>query len=96
MTISWKQDQKTVFPTPVLRPMTAATVGTVSVPPVISRNSAIDAVPVRSFPIRKNPVIDIKVPIVTEKNPTFTLDLFLYKCRALFMILYSFLSEIPW
>ena len=53
-----------LFPTPVLRPMTAATVGIVSAPPVMSRNSVITAVPARIFPIRKNPATAMKAPIV--------------------------------
>ena len=45
------EDAQTIlFPTPVLRPMTAATVGIVSAPPVMNRNSATAAAPVRIFP----------------------------------------------
>ena len=59
-----------LFPTPVLRPMTAATVGIVSAPPVMNRNSATTAVPARIFPIRKNPATAMKAHIVinTEKR----------------------------
>ena len=53
-----------LFPTPVLRPMTAATVGIVSAPPVMSRNSVITAAPARIFPIRKNPATAMRAPIV--------------------------------
>ena len=61
----WKKKRKkTHFPTPVLRPMTAATVGIVSAPPVMSRNSVITAVPARIFPIRKNPATAMRAPIV--------------------------------
>lgn len=56
--------KKILFPTPVLRPMTAATVGIVSAPPVMSRNSVITAVPARIFPIRKNPATAMRAPIV--------------------------------
>ena len=44
--------------------MTAATVGIVSAPPVMSRNSVITAVPARIFPIRKNPATAMRAPIV--------------------------------
>ena len=61
----WKTKQKkTLFPTPVLRPMTAATVGIVSAPPVMSRNSATAAVPARIFQRKKNPAADTKAHIV--------------------------------
>lgn len=57
--------KKILFPTPVLRPMTAATVGIVSAPPVMSNvNSVITAVPARIFPIRKNPATAMRAPIV--------------------------------
>ena len=42
----------------------AATVGIVSVPPVMSRNSATAAVPARIFQRKKNPVADTKAHIV--------------------------------
>ena len=61
----WKKKRKKMlFPTPVLRPMTAATVGIVSAPPVMSRNSVITAAPARIFPIRKNPATAMRAPIV--------------------------------
>ena len=44
-----EENPRKLFPTPVLRLMTAAVVGTVSVQPVMSRNSAIAAAPARNF-----------------------------------------------
>ena len=55
-----------LFPTPVLRPMTAAVVGIVSVLPVMSRNSAIAAVPAKNFLTKKTPVDVMKVPIAIK------------------------------
>jgi len=48
--------------------MTAATVGIVSAPPVMSRNSVITAVPARIFPIRKNPATVMKAHIATNQK----------------------------
>ena len=41
---------------------------TACVPPVISRNSAIGAVPARSFPKRKTSVSDMREPIIIKQE----------------------------
>ena len=65
----WKTKQKkTLFPTPVLRLMTAAVVGTVSVLPVTSRNSAIAAVPAKNFLTKKTPVDVTKAHIAINQK----------------------------
>ena len=65
----WKKKRKKIlFPTPVLRPMTAATVGIVSAPPVMNRNSATAAAPVKIFPVRKNPATVMKAHIATNQK----------------------------
>lgn len=82
--------KKMLFPTPVLRPMTAATVGIVSAPPVMSRNSVITAVPARIFPIRKNPATAMKAPIVINDKKMLTC----FACQHLFALQTAFvLSE---
>ena len=50
--------------------MTAATVGIVSAPPVMNRNSATAAAPVKIFPVRKNPATAMKAHIATNKKDT--------------------------
>ena len=48
--------------------MTAATVGIVSAPPVMNRNSATVAAPVKIFPVRKNPATVMKAHIATNQK----------------------------
>jgi len=48
--------------------MTAATVGIVSAPPVMNRNSATAAAPVKIFPVRKNPATVMKAHIATNQK----------------------------
>ena len=48
--------------------MTAATVGIVSAPPVMNRNSATAAAPVKIFPVRKNPATVMKAHIATNHD----------------------------
>ena len=46
----------------------AATVGIVSAPPVMNRNSATAAAPVKIFPVRKNPATVMKAHIATNQK----------------------------
>ena len=48
--------------------MTAATVGIVSAPPVMNRNSATAAAPVKIFPVRKKPATVMKAHIATNQK----------------------------
>ena len=52
--------------------MTAAAVGTVSVQPVMSRNSAIAAVPARNFLTKKTPVDATRAHIAIKKQEMLT------------------------
>ena len=62
--------------------MTAATVGIVSAPPVMNRNSATAAAPVKIFPVRKNPATAMKAHIATNKKDT---DRF-FNCVSIFFV----------
>ena len=48
--------------------MTAAPAETVCAPPAMNRNFAIGAVPAKTSPAKRNPVLDMKELIVTKKN----------------------------
>ena len=52
--------------------MTAAAVGTVSVQPVMSRNSAIAAVPAKNFLTKKTPVDATRAHIAIKKQEMLT------------------------
>lgn len=75
--------------------MTAAVVGTVSVQPVTSRNSAIAAVPAKNFLTKKTPVDVTKARIATNST-TGDADMIDRQHLLFFINLFCVLSGRPW
>ena len=75
--------------------MTAAAVGTVSVQPVMSRNSAIAAAPARNFLTKKTPVDVMKARIATNST-TGDADMIDRQHLLFFINLFCVLSGRSW
>ena len=90
-----EKNPRTLFPTPVLRLMTVAVVGTVSVQPVTSRNSAIAAVPAKNFLTKKTPVDVTKARIATNST-TGDADMIDRQHLLFFINLFCVLSGRSW